>query len=108
VQFVGDWETSTKYPVGTSEAQGAIIGDDLVIISGFIDGISKANNKNFALNLRNPNASWRPIDDLPISSGTYVLHRLSRRKVSDPFRFLYFLLFPIVQVSPMVPLSWSV
>jgi hypothetical protein len=52
-----------------AEAQGGIIGDDLVIISGFTMGYKQATNKVYALNLRDPLAPWRPMDNLPVSPG---------------------------------------
>lgn len=39
------------------------------MISGFSNGISSATKKNYALNLRNPNADWREMDDLPVAEG---------------------------------------
>lgn len=69
LQFTGPWVKTKLYPIGTAEAQGKIIGDDLVVISGFKNGISSATNKNYALNLRNSNANWREMDDLPVAEG---------------------------------------
>jgi N-acetylneuraminic acid mutarotase len=52
-----------------AEAQGGIIGDDLVIISGFTMGYKQATAKVYALNLRDPLAPWRAMDDLPVQPG---------------------------------------
>lgn len=58
-----------QYPLSVLEAQGAIIGDDLVIVSGFTDGISSATDETYALNLNDPNAEWRPMDKYPLAQG---------------------------------------
>ena len=55
-----------------AEAQGAMIGNDFVVISGFHEpdgGYDAATAKNYALDTTNSNASWRRMDDLPVSQG---------------------------------------
>jgi N-acetylneuraminic acid mutarotase len=56
---------TTKYPIPAAEAQGAMIGDDYLVLSGFTMGYDIATPKNYALRLRDPNAQWRAMDDLP-------------------------------------------
>lgn len=68
-RLIGDWETLKSYPLTVLEAQGAIIGDDFVVISGFTNGVSSATNHNYALDLTNPNANWRRVADLPVRQG---------------------------------------
>jgi N-acetylneuraminic acid mutarotase len=55
--------------VTIAEAQGAIIGDDLLIISGFTNGFSSATPACYARNLNNAGAVWRRMDDIPESKG---------------------------------------
>jgi N-acetylneuraminic acid mutarotase len=52
-----------------AEAQGAIIGDDYLVVSGFTMGYNNATAKNYALRLRDPAAQWRAMDDLPVTAG---------------------------------------
>ena len=68
-KLVGDWEDFEDYPMPIAEAQGTIIGDDLVIISGFTGGYKKATNKNYAINLKDEKPKWRKIADLPVKEG---------------------------------------
>lgn len=69
-QLLDDWEwTSKKYPLTVAEAQGAKIGDDLLIVGGFIGGYSETTRKGFALNLTDEDAEWRPVDDMPTAIG---------------------------------------
>jgi len=68
-QFVGDWQGVKKYPFPAAEAQGLMIGDDFVIISGFKRGWNDVTDENFALNLSDPNAEWRKLADMPIPEG---------------------------------------
>ena len=68
-KFVGNWQDPEQYPIPAAEAQGAVIGNDLIVVSGFSEGYGQATKKNFALDLTNPDAGWRPIADLPVSDG---------------------------------------
>jgi hypothetical protein len=66
LQLVGDWEWGDKtYPLDVAEAQGAKIGDDLLIVGGFIGGYENTTKKVFARNLTDESAEWRPMDDMP-------------------------------------------
>ena len=67
LQFVGDWKGGKAYPLNVAEAQGKLIGDDFIIISGFKNGWTKVTNRNFALDLSDPNAEWRELAVMPAS-----------------------------------------
>ena len=71
-QFENWWEWANSYPMPVAEAQGSMIGNDLVIISGFHEpdgGYDAATAKVYALDTSIPGANWRPMDDLPVSQG---------------------------------------
>ena len=76
-----DWEpNSVKYVMPIAEAQGAMIGNDFVLISGFNDGeggYSDATVLNYARDMTVPNAPWRAVDPLPtgygITHGAFVV-----------------------------------
>lgn len=63
------WENAKRYPINILEGHGAIIGNDLVVVSGFTNGISSAADETHALNLDDPNAEWRLMDNYPLSQG---------------------------------------
>jgi hypothetical protein len=68
--LVGDWEWAVKpYPLTVAEAMGAKIGDDLLIIGGFIGGYNETTKQAFARNLTDEDAEWRRVDDMPTSLG---------------------------------------
>ena len=46
-----------------------MIGKDLVIASGYFEGYRQATPKTYALDTTDPNATWRPMEDLPIALG---------------------------------------
>jgi N-acetylneuraminic acid mutarotase len=52
-----------------AESQGGIIGDDLLVISGFTGQFSIATPACYALNLNDASAVWRRMDDIPESRG---------------------------------------
>jgi N-acetylneuraminic acid mutarotase len=58
-----------KYPIPVGEANGGLVGNDLVIISGFYNGVNQCTTQNYALDITNPSASWRRMDDHPIALG---------------------------------------
>lgn len=71
-RFEGGWEKSKNYPLYVAEAQGAMIGEDLCVFSGFNEpdgGYDAATTRNYALDTSDPNAQWRRLDDLPVSEG---------------------------------------
>ena len=65
MQFVGLWQDVPAYPIGVVEANGGLVGEDLVIFSGFTDQLSKASVKTHSFDMSNPNAQWIERDDLP-------------------------------------------
>jgi len=46
-----------------------MIGDDLIVFSGFQNGYSNVTVQNYAIDTRNSSAVWRRMDDLPVSQG---------------------------------------
>ena len=46
-----------------------MIGKDFVLISGFSTSWGKTTAKTYALDVTNPNASWRSMDNLPEPKG---------------------------------------
>jgi N-acetylneuraminic acid mutarotase len=52
-----------------AEAHGAIVGNDLLLISGFTNGYSQCTAKNYALDITNPSAIWRQMGDHPLAVG---------------------------------------
>ena len=46
-----------------------MIGNDLLLISGFTIHYGQATAQCFALDLTNPDAEWRRMDDLPVHEG---------------------------------------
>jgi hypothetical protein len=63
-------------PIG--EGQGFLIGDELVLYSGFSGNFSHVTRKTFALNLNNAvNGVWREFDKIPILVGlSHAAHAL--------------------------------
>lgn len=68
-KLVGDWEVFKPYPLRVTEAQGRILGNDFVVVSGFTDQYTKATDTNHALDLNDSGASWRKIAPLPVEVG---------------------------------------
>jgi Galactose oxidase, central domain len=66
----GWWSTPlAPYPISVAESQGAMIGKDFVIFSGFKNGYSMATTETYALDMSVSNASWRRMDDMPFPLG---------------------------------------
>jgi N-acetylneuraminic acid mutarotase len=70
-QLVGtSWQDGTKYPITVSEAGGAIVGGNtLVISSGFQSTWSFTTLETYSLDTSNPVASWVRLDDQPLTLG---------------------------------------
>jgi N-acetylneuraminic acid mutarotase len=66
LQLVGDWEKWDKYPINVAESMGAMVGDDFVIVSGFTRSWNSVTTKVYAYNVRDANAKWREMDDVPV------------------------------------------
>lgn len=73
MKFVGAWEDLAPYPVEAVVAQGTMFGDDFVIISGFdftnFPSLPTAHVEVYALDVSDPKATWRRMDDCPVSEG---------------------------------------
>lgn len=65
-KFVGYWEKWEKYPINVAESMGAMIGDDFVIVSGFTNSWYSVTTKVYSYNVRDANATWRQMDDVPV------------------------------------------
>jgi hypothetical protein len=71
-QFPTNWNgnpESKKYPIPVAEAQGAMIGKDFVIISGFTEGYDQVTPQVYAKDGTVPEADWKRMDDMPVSVG---------------------------------------
>jgi hypothetical protein len=70
-QFVtSKWEDfSPSYPVAIREAQGLMMGNDLVVFGGFYNNFANVTNHTYALDVTVPNSLWRRMDDLPLPIG---------------------------------------
>ena len=53
------------------ETQGATIGSDIVVMSGFINNFANATNQTYARNVivNNGNSTWQRMDDIPVAQG---------------------------------------
>jgi hypothetical protein len=52
------------------ETQGALIGNDIVITSGFINGVANATNQTYARDITGAKGNqWRRMDDMPVPIG---------------------------------------
>jgi N-acetylneuraminic acid mutarotase len=45
---------------------GALVGDDITLVSGFSGSFNSVTKKVYAYNTRDPNAKWREMDDVPV------------------------------------------
>jgi hypothetical protein len=74
--LVGTWQGRTShYPV--AEAQGAIIGTDMLIVGGFLAGFNNVSVQTHSFDTANPKATWVQQDDYPypigITHGAFVV-----------------------------------
>jgi N-acetylneuraminic acid mutarotase len=67
--LVGSWEDHTDYPLSIGESQGGILGNDMLVFSGFVNGFGQSTPACYALDLNSPTAQWRRMNDLPITEG---------------------------------------
>lgn len=67
-QFVGEWEPLVDYPIYLGEAQGGMIGSDLVVTGGFRQGLASVAVDTYAMSTTG-DGSWRRMDDFPIAEG---------------------------------------
>jgi hypothetical protein len=69
-QFASNWtNVSPSYPLNVAEAQGAMIGNDLVVVSGFRDKWTNATAQTYARTVTSSGSNWRRMDDLPVPQG---------------------------------------
>jgi hypothetical protein len=57
------------YPISVAEPHGLLVGDDLVIFSGFVKGLANVVNRTYARDVTKVNSPWRRMDDVPIPVG---------------------------------------
>jgi hypothetical protein len=60
---------NTSYPFNVAEAQGEIIGTDLVVMSGFNNRYNQSTPACYACNLNVTSAQWCRMDDVPVVAG---------------------------------------
>lgn len=63
------WQGGPQYPRNIEYAQGAIIADFFIIVSGLVNGLTQATPEAYSLDVSNPSATWIRLDDYPISAG---------------------------------------
>lgn len=70
-QFVGEWINTPEieYPISIGEGQGGMIGNDFVIAGGFLESVKNATCQTYALDVTDPSAGWRQMDDCPEKLG---------------------------------------
>ena len=65
LQFDGDWiQGNPQYPLKVGESQGAMIGNELVIVSGFWNSWKGVTKQVYKLDTTDPNAVWDRQDDV--------------------------------------------
>lgn len=72
MQFVDEhWQPAgPRYPIRRiTEAQGLLVGNDMVILSGFTQNLTITTNHTYARNVLEINSPWRRMDDLPMPVG---------------------------------------
>jgi len=57
-------KTNQKYPLSVIESQGAMIGTDMCIVSGFKDGINMATPEIWCVDTKDTSAPWIQQDSL--------------------------------------------
>ena len=60
------------YPLKIAEASGGLIGDDFVVVSGFTGNWDAVTQKVYAYNTRDPLATWREMDDVPVQGFSHA------------------------------------
>jgi hypothetical protein len=63
--------------VRIGEAQGLMVGNDIVIMAGFIDDFASVTNQTYARDMTVPGSTWRRMDDMPLAIG--VTHAATLR-----------------------------
>ena len=70
IKLVGAWVGVTEYPIAVAESQGAMIGTDFLLVSGFSQTYNNVTAANYALDTTYRIATWKRMDDFPIAAGT--------------------------------------
>jgi Kelch motif len=71
-----------KYPFSTDEAEGLIIGNDLVQFSGYTQRFASATNFTYAKDITIPGSAWRRMGNVPVEVAlTHVASVLIGTKV---------------------------
>ena len=52
-----------------AEPHGLLVGNDLVIFSGFVNGLTNVINQTYAKDVTNINSPWRRMEDVPLPVG---------------------------------------
>lgn len=68
-QLVGSWDSGKLHPFTVAEAQGAMIGTNLVIVGGFLQGYNSVSVQTQSWDTNNPDANWLRMDDYPFATG---------------------------------------
>jgi hypothetical protein len=63
------WLPGTPYPIGAAEAQGAMMGDQFMLVSGYSGNWYYTTPAAKWLDVANPTATWQDLDDHPIALG---------------------------------------
>ena len=63
------WDEVTKYPLIVTEAQGQIMANEFIIVSGFTDYYTNCTDKAHAIDLYNTEGGWRELAPLPVAEG---------------------------------------
>ena len=68
-KFVGNWTWYKELPVPVAESQGGLIGNDMVLVSGFSTGWNYTTPKVYAYDTTVRGAQWREMDSIPVPEG---------------------------------------
>jgi len=69
-QFVGSWlSDNPDYPLNVGESQGAMVNNNLLIVSGFTGSWQAVTKQVYKLDTTNPNADWVRLDDVLYTDG---------------------------------------
>lgn len=70
-KFVGTWSgRNPKYPIHVAEAQGAMIGNTMFLVSGFSVNYQTTTTRCYAMDTTASRIVWQRMDDLPGTVGT--------------------------------------
>ena len=70
MQFEGGWiGGNPEYPLKIGEGQGAMIGNEFLVVSGFWNNFGAVTKEVYKLNTADANADWVQQDDIPGAEG---------------------------------------